>query len=861
MCVGCVITYPATLAVQAMTFSEYIFKQQSVPEILADVIKAQGISDVESNLQLDHRPREYCVQAGETDLDFIHRLAAEEGILYTFEHRSDGHTLVLTDQIDGLGTIGTHAACGVLYQPAGGGDSPEPALHRFHYTEQVRTARQVQGDYTFTHPRYNLQHAVAGRQLDNQRDDYERYDYPGRYKRDAAGKPFTKTRLSALRSDARSAHIEGDDARLQPGLAFDLNEHPREDLNSRWRTVAIQHTGKQHSSQQEEASGGEAGTSYHLKATAVHWQVDWKAPLQPKPRIDGPQIATVVGPPGEEIYCDEWGRVKVSFPWDRYSQANEHSSCWVRVAQGWAGTMWGAMAIPRIGQELIISYLDGDVDQPIATGRAYRADNLPPYELPRHKTRMTLKSQTHKGKGFNELRFEDERGKEEVFVHAQKDHNTHVNHDQGLFVGNDRTRKVEADEHVTIGKDYQRIVRGNSHSQIDGEQQHAVKGPRTTTVDADDKLNVGGDSTLKVGANLGLGAGRQIHLQAGDEIVLAAGASLTLQAGGHCLRLDPGGIHSSVEIDVGASPGPIKVLGVAAMAALSLEDYLEAAKQSAAATTNSCLAASGQCLFLELAQDPLLAASLYADQQAPGWAVESLFRSTHLPHLAGVGPHLVALLCDSAALGAIVERLPKERLGIVVQPRAEVPWATVVEHCRKHLWIKDAHGCPSVLRWFDPHGLRALLTGLGAAHREALLSPFSSVIWHAGHAWYQWSADAGALRSQHPEEVFQLDDACLERLTVERLWDRAMALSQNYARHLNADADVAVVSVFNVLAAARAFGVTCTQDQERWLRLHLQGGGEFWAEPSGNALLLSDELSYGAKLLALESRYFKGTTP
>ncbi|MCX7079636.1 MAG: type VI secretion system tip protein TssI/VgrG, partial [Pseudomonas sp.] len=302
---------------------------------------------------------------------------------------------------------GSDEACTVLYQATGGGDQPGPALHRFHYIEQVRTSRQVQRDYTFTHPRYNQQHAADGVNLDNQRRDYERYDYPGRYKRDAAGKPFTQTRLTALRSDARMAVVEGDDARLQPGRAFDLIDHPREDLNIRWRTVNITHTGKQHSSQQEDAFGGEHGTSYHLKATLIPNKADWKAELLPKPRIDGPQIATVVGPPGEEIYCDEWGRVKVSFPWDRDSQANEHSSCWVRVAQGWAGTMWGAMAIPRVGQELIISYLDGDADQPIATGRAYRAANLPPYELPKLNTLATIKSREHKGSRANELRIDD----------------------------------------------------------------------------------------------------------------------------------------------------------------------------------------------------------------------------------------------------------------------------------------------------------------------------------------------------------------------------------------------------------------------------------------------------------------------
>ena len=205
--------------------------------------------------------------------------------------------------------------------------------------------------------------------------------YPGRYKRDIAGKPFTKTRLAALRNDAKLAQLEGDDERLQPGLTFDLNEHPREDFNDRWRTTAIRHEGKQHTSLQEEAFGSDHGTSYEMKANAIRWTSDWKAPLRDKPCIDGPQIATVVGPPGEEIYCDEWGRVKVQFPWDRTDKNNDQSSCWIRVAQGWAGATWGAMAIPRVGQELIISYLDGDPDQPIATGRAYRETNLPPYRL------------------------------------------------------------------------------------------------------------------------------------------------------------------------------------------------------------------------------------------------------------------------------------------------------------------------------------------------------------------------------------------------------------------------------------------------------------------------------------------------
>ena len=257
-----------------------IFQGQTVPDIITNVLAEQQLTDIRTEICFEHQPREYCVQAGETDLDFINRLAAEEGLLYRFEHRTDGHTLLLTDRVGGLGTIGTHQHCPVIYQPMAGGDSPEPALQRFHYTEQVRSARQVQRDYTFTHPRYAQQHSAdGGLALKNQHKDYERYDYPGRYKRDIAGQPFTKTRLAALRNDAQMAHLEGDDARLQPGLAFDLSEHPREDFNDRWRSIALTHTGRQHSSLEEEAWASDSSTSYAMQASAIRWTAEWKAPL------------------------------------------------------------------------------------------------------------------------------------------------------------------------------------------------------------------------------------------------------------------------------------------------------------------------------------------------------------------------------------------------------------------------------------------------------------------------------------------------------------------------------------------------------------------------------------------------------
>ncbi|MCJ7957856.1 MAG: type VI secretion system tip protein VgrG [Pseudomonas sp.] len=526
-----------------------IFQSQTVPDIITSMLAEQKLTDIRSEICFEHQPREYCVQAGETDLDFIARLAAEEGLLYTFEHRADGHTLILTDRVGGLGTIGTHTDCPVIYQPESGGDALEPALNRFHYTEQVRTARQVQRDYTFTHPRYNQQHTATGDQdLKNQHKDYERYDYPGRYKRDIAGKPFTKTRLAALRNDAKLAHLEGDDERLQPGLAFDLNEHPREDFNDRWRTIAIKHEGKQHTSLQEESFGSGLGTSYTLKASAIRWTSEWKAPLRDKPCIDGPQIATVVGPPGEEIYCDEWGRVKVQFPWDRSDKNNDHSSCWIRVTQGWAGATWGSMAIPRVGQELVISYLDGDPDQPIATGTAYRQTNLPPYQLPKHKTRMTIKSRTHKGDGFNELRFEDELGQEEVYIHAEKDKNVHIKHDNTTFVGNNRIEEVGNDEQLTIGNDQSHEI-GRDHTLSTGRDHEATIGRdrreqvgnnRYETTTANHQSEVGGHSQQTISGQHRLTAGQGMYhtttvyqLQASERVVFQSpGGSLTLDAHG-----------------------------------------------------------------------------------------------------------------------------------------------------------------------------------------------------------------------------------------------------------------------------------------------------------------------------------------
>ena len=538
-----------------------IFQQKTVPQIIEQMLRANHITHFEVIPGNNHQSREYCVQAGETDLQFIARLAAEEGLLYAFEHTASQHRLVFTDQVQRLGTIecsittaddGEHSQdplLQVIYQPNAGGDPAQPSLHSMSYCENVRSSTQVQRDYTFKHPEYDQQQVARASDTAHQATHYEQYRFPGDYKNGATGKPFTEIRLKALRHDAAFATVQGDDARLQPGLAFGLIGHPRAGLNRRWRTVSAQHQGSQITSQEEDAADAQESTRYQQTAVLVSASKDWKAALPPRPRIDGPQIARVVGPKSEEIYCDEWGRVKLSFPWDREGNQDQFSSCWVRVAQTQAGPGWGSMAIPRVGQEVIVSYLNGDPDQPVVTGRTYCATNPPPYELPRHKTRMVLKSKTHKGEGFNELRFEDELGVEELFIHAQKDQNNQVNNDETTVIGRNRVEEVGNDEQVKVGNNHsirignqhELIIGQSSNIEIGADREEKVGNTRTDSTHADHNVHIGGNHIQQVDGlqDLKVGNGMSHHTTTYE---LTGTQRLVFRSPGGSITLDENGV-------------------------------------------------------------------------------------------------------------------------------------------------------------------------------------------------------------------------------------------------------------------------------------------------------------------------------
>ncbi|MET2901722.1 type VI secretion system tip protein TssI/VgrG, partial [Vibrio rotiferianus] len=316
---------------------------------------------------------------------------------------------------------------------------------------------------------------------------------------------------------------------LQAGVKFDLSENLEASANRDWIVVAVTHQGTQPQALEED--GGHGATTYSNQFTVIPANKTWRAKPQPKPQVDGPMIAKVVGPAGEEIYCDEHGRVKVHFPWDRESEQNEHSSCWVRVSQGWAGAQYGFMAVPRIGHEVIVSFLHGDPDQPIITGRTYHATNTPPYPLPANKTRTVIRTETHQGDGFNEIRFEDQAGQEEIFIHAQKDQNNVVNNDETTKVGHDRSEDVGNDENINIGQNRTETVGNNETITIGNNRTETVGGNEVLTVKGNtaETTAIAKAETVGAAKALSIGAGYQVSVGASKNV--SVGLTYTEQVG------------------------------------------------------------------------------------------------------------------------------------------------------------------------------------------------------------------------------------------------------------------------------------------------------------------------------------------
>ncbi|ELE2166555.1 type VI secretion system tip protein VgrG [Vibrio fluvialis] len=513
-----------------------IFQLNTVPEILSILLQEMGINDYAFALTRDCAQREFCVQYRETDLDFLHRLAAEEGLVYSFIHEEGKHTLIFSDATESLPKLGEP----IPYNTLAGGMIDSPYISALSVHTQSEVSQTALQDYSFKKPAYSFAQQAVGTEMEYQQPDYEHFDAPGRYKDDVSGKAFSQIRLDYLRRNAHTATGKSNQPLLRPGGKFDLKEHLDDTLNRDWLVVSVTSQGTQ--PQALEEAGGNGATTYANQFSLIPAHRTWRATPQAKPQVDGPMIATVVGPEGEEIFCDEHGRVKLHFPWDRYSNGDEHSSCWVRVSQGWAGSQYGLIAIPRIGHEVIVSFLNGDPDQPIVTGRTYHATNTAPYTLPDNKTKTVLRTETHQGQGYNELSFEDQAGSEQIYLHAQKDFD-------GL-IENDHTSVIKHDKHLTVENDSFTQIKNNQHLTVGGESCESVTGNRT--------LMVEGSLHVKTGSVWVNESGTEVHIKAGQKVVIEAGSEITVKAGGSFVKVDPAGVHLSgagVNLNSGGSPG------------------------------------------------------------------------------------------------------------------------------------------------------------------------------------------------------------------------------------------------------------------------------------------------------------------
>jgi type VI secretion system secreted protein VgrG len=575
-----------------------IFQKKSVPEIIEQVFQDLGFSDYDkSQVKGQHPKREYCVQYRETDFDFVSRLMEEEGIFYFFKYEQGKHTLVLADQ------TGAYTDCGeseVDFPRDAGTRAVHDHITQWEHRYEFRTGKWAQTEYNFEdHPHRgeltpaNLMMAkqTTTVKLDNIQK-YEFYDYPGKYEKKGEGDALTKIRMEETEAEYDVSSGASKCRTFILGGKFKIKHHlSKTEEGKKFVITSIEHWANEPNAYE---TGEPAGEDYRNTFTCIPDSVTFRpARSTPKPVIHGSQTAVVVGPSGEEIWPDKYGRVKVQFPWDREGKRDDKTSCWVRVAQSVAGKGWGTMFIPRIGQEVVVSYLEGDPDRPLITGAVYNADQMPPYTLPDEKTKSYLKTNSSQGgSGYNELRFEDKQGKEQIFVHGQRNLDVRVQADSMENVGGnrhltvggeksggdqcemvyrDKHQKVHRNQIEHVGGDMQLLVGGidgpgNQDVHVKGERKELidkdshlhVKGNRNEKVDVNQSLTVGGDQQEKVGMNHALEAGMALHLKAGMTAVIEAGMQLTLKVGGNFIDINPTGIAiqgTMVLINSGGAPG------------------------------------------------------------------------------------------------------------------------------------------------------------------------------------------------------------------------------------------------------------------------------------------------------------------
>ncbi|HFE37034.1 MAG TPA: type VI secretion system tip protein VgrG [Gammaproteobacteria bacterium] len=527
-----------------------IFQDTDVTSILEDVFNSRGYSDFSIASNRSFRTREYTVQYRETDFQFVSRLMEEEGLFYFFVHESGKHTMHIADSasryVDCMETEASYFDGGRV------GDQLTDWVNQYN----LIPGKWAQTDYNFETPGTDISTSIDTVVDLPGINAFEQYDYPGLYEDRSAGDGLTKVRIEEEETTYNIVSAAGTYRSFTAGGKFTLTYHEvAEEQGKQYVISQISHEARENSYD----LGQRGGNEYSNKFQCIPASVAFRPRRQtPQPSVQGPQTALVVGPAGEEIHTDEFGRIKVQFYWDRVGKKNENSSCWLRVAQQWAGKNWGAIYIPRIGHEVVVSFLDGNPDRPLVTGCVYNAENRPPYDLPANKTQSGWKTRSSKNGGsanFNELRFEDKKGSEEIYIHAEKDQNNVVENDETTEVGHDRSENIGNNETIAIGNDRTEDVGNNETINIGNDRKEnvaknetiSIGGNRTETVSKNEKIDIAGRQTitidkeksesvkkslaLSVGEDRGTEIGKSDSLSVGKKLTIEAGDEITLKTG------------------------------------------------------------------------------------------------------------------------------------------------------------------------------------------------------------------------------------------------------------------------------------------------------------------------------------------
>ncbi|MBB2888905.1 MULTISPECIES: type VI secretion system tip protein TssI/VgrG [Pseudomonas] len=514
-----------------------IFQGQTVPQIIAQVLKGHGIqADAFTFHVKASPPREYCTQYRENDLEFVQRLCAEDGITWHHQHSSEGHVLEFTDDQTFFPKLGE-----TPYQQNSGMVAEHPVVSQFCMGFKTRPSVVTRRDYDLKRPNALLESRFTAEFS----PELEDYSYPVPLESEKRGKQLARQALERHRVDYQLAEGKSDQPTLRSGHFFSLTNCPHETYNDLWLLLSVTHSGKNPQVLEESASATEPENGftqgYRNCFSAIPWDVFYRPPMPaPRPMLNC-QTARVTGPVGEEIYCDEFGRVKVKFHWDRSERNTENSSCWLRVASSWAGDNFGTVIIPRIGMEVLVTYLEGNPDNPLITGCLINKVTPAPYPLPENKTKTVLRTHSSPATGgYNELSMEDRAGDELIYLHAQRDMEQKVGNDSRIEVGNESRVTIKGDRITVLGS----------------EEHLTITSDRKIQVSGNDYLHVSGDSHTRSDETLVIEAGQHVHIKAGTHLVISAGESLSVKVGNEHIVLNADGIFSSSPIELGGAPMP-----------------------------------------------------------------------------------------------------------------------------------------------------------------------------------------------------------------------------------------------------------------------------------------------------------------